>query len=365
MQAMKQILLALMLLLTPSLAASQTVRTGDIIDGTPVVTRVDANDLERGKVHRFWFRVTDNSVAQAWYVPVVVLSGTKSGPRLLLVAGMHGDELNGIDVIHQLISRIRPEQLSGTVVAVPGVNIPGILRKTRGFTPSDDAAGANLNRLMPGKSGTNAEAADRYANRLWQYLLRPNADAVVDLHTQSRGTAYELFAFAGSKRARRMAELIGPDVIKLDPGEKGTLETEMLKDGVPAITLEIERPEMFQPDVVARVVSGLERLMVDMSMLGQGTNLAAPARAFVGNDLVNVRNNHGGFARLTKKLGSTVERGEVIATISDAFGRETESIIAPVSGRLHTVATTPLRDPGDMIARILFWSTDPKCVEGC
>ena len=362
---MKSTFLLLVALLLADPVAAQTHQTGDIIGGTPVIDRLDANDLPSGTVQRFWFRVTATSIAQAWYVPVIVIKGKTAGPRLLITAALHGDELNGIDVIHKLADQIQPDALAGTLVMVPGVNIPGLMRKTRSFAPSDDAAGANLNRLMPGKEGAKADAADRYAFRLWHGLFRPNADTVVDLHTQSRGSAYELFAYAGSKRALQIAEIVGADVIKLDPGEKGTLETEMLKDRVPAITLEIERPEIFQPEAVARVVSGIESLMADMKMLAPSSSAVAAKKPFIGNDLIEVRPDRGGFVRLTIALGSMVQKGDVMATVSDAFGREIESVKAPVSGRIHTIATTPLRDPGDMIARILFWSDDPKCKKGC
>ena len=71
------------------------------------------------------------------------------------------------------------------------------------------------------------------AGRLWSRLLRPNADQAVDLHTQSRGTAYPLYAFASTPRTLAMAELMAPDIIKLDQGEKGTVENELVRDGVP------------------------------------------------------------------------------------------------------------------------------------
>ena len=68
--------------------SARTVRTGDRIDGTPMIDRLDAGDLALGQVHRFWFRVSDSAIGQAWYVPVVVVKGAKPGHRLLLTAGI-------------------------------------------------------------------------------------------------------------------------------------------------------------------------------------------------------------------------------------------------------------------------------------
>jgi predicted deacylase len=341
-----------------------TTFTGDRIDGTPVIDRLDVSDLAEGQVHRFWFRATDNSIGQAWYVPVVVVRGAKPGPRLLLTAAIHGDELNGIDVIHKLAATIDPASLSGTLVGVPGLNTPGLLHRTRGFTPGDGRDGENLNRIMPGDDKGD-DAAELYAHRLWTGLLRPNADTAIDLHTQSIGTAYVFYAFAANQRARRIAELIAPDILKLDPGVKGTVELEMIRAGVPAITLELARPEEFDPLIVQRAVEGIGRVMVDMRMLAPGSAPPAVVTPFVGNKLVQVRARRGGFARILVRLGDAVDKGQEVATISDAFGRVLETVRAPESGRVNTVATTPLRDPGGLLMRIVFVSPDPKCSGGC
>lgn len=346
-------------------AHAGTIKTGDTIDGTPIIDALDANDLAPGQVYRFWFRASDNSIGQAWYVPVIVVRGALPGPRLLLTAAIHGDELNGIDVIHKLTAKLDPATLKGTVVAVPGLNTPGILHHTRGFTPGDGGYGANLNRLMPGTIGEKAEIADRYAYRLWVQLLRPNADTVIDMHTQSRGTAYVLYAFASTPRARAIAALLAPDILKLDPGLKGTLETEMIRSGIPAVTLELARPEEFDPVIVARAIEGIERVMVDMKMLPEGSVRAATIEPFVGNKLIEVHAARGGYAHVLPALGSDVTKGDAVATISDPFGRVVETVYAPESGRINTVATNPLSDAGDMLMRIVFVSKDPKCQDGC
>ena len=346
----------LLLAIPPAMAAD------DRLEGTPVIERLDAAALAPGKIHRFWFRVTENAVGQPWLIPVIVVRGARPGPRLMLTAAIHGDEVAGVDVIHKLAEGLDPAALSGTVVAVPGLNSIGMLHRSRGFTPGDGRYSENLNRLMPGMDG-DVGTADRYARRLWTALLRPNADTVIDMHTQSHGTAYVMFAFAGTKRAEQIAELIGPDIIKLDRGTMGTVETEMNRDGVPAITLELGRPEVFDPVMVARAVAGIKRVMADMEML-----VVAPPRTtvpFVGNKLAVVTATRGGFAHVLVALGGTVTKGDVVATISDAFGRVIETVRAPESGRVNTVVTDPLHDPGDMLLRIVFVSDDPACAMGC
>lgn len=340
-------------------ASAQTILSGDRVDGTPVIDRLDAGDLAAGQVHRFWFRVSDNAIGQGWYVPVIVIRGAQPGHRLLLTAGIHGDELNGIDVIHRLVGTIDPARLSGTIVAVPGLNTPGLLHHTRAFTPGDGVDGANLNRLMPGDP-KSTDRADLYAGRLWSRLLRPNADTAIDLHTQSRGTAYPMYVFADTDRARAIGELIGPDMIKIDPGVTGSVETEMLKSGVPAVTLELERPEMFDRVVISRAVDGIKRVMVDLKMLEPGSAPARTVTPYIGDTLARVATSRGGFATLLVDLGDTVNKGQRVATIADPFGRIIETLTAPESGRVSTIATDPLRDPGDTLMRILYTAPAPS-----
>lgn len=330
----------------------------------PTVSLVDAAALPTGS-HRFWLRAADSAVGDGWRVPVIVIKGARPGPRLVLTAGVHGDELNGIDVLHRLAADLDPAALAGAVVMVPGVNVPGLLAGTREFTPSEGVA-VNLNRLFPmaGIGGDGPRpVGELYARRVWEGVLRPNADAVVDLHTQSRGTAYPLFAFAGNARARRMAELVGAEMIKLDPGEAGTIETAMGAAGVPAITFEIGRPDAYDDAMIARGVAGIRNLMVEMGMLAG--SVAAMPPAFVGNKTVAARTTRGGFARLLVPLGTRVAKGQPLAEVRDAFGRVIEVVEAPEAGVLNTVATDPTREAGDMVARVLFWSDAPECRAGC
>ncbi len=122
-------------------ATAATILTGDRLDGVPVIERLDVSDAPLGQITRYYFRVTNQASGQGWYVPVLVARGAKPGKKLLLTAAIHGDELNGIDVIHQLFAGLDPARMSGTVVAIPGLNAPGLLNASRNFTPSHGGGG--------------------------------------------------------------------------------------------------------------------------------------------------------------------------------------------------------------------------------
>ncbi len=356
-----QCIVAFVLLAGAPPAVAATERVGNIGD-IALIDRLDTGDLPAGSIQRFWFRAADSVLGQPWLVPVIVVKGAKAGSRLLVTAGIHGDELNGIDIIHRLAEATPPATLSGTLVLVPGLNTPGLLQSTREFSPDYSRASPNLNRSLPGNETRGG--VDSYAGRLWNRLLRPNADQAVDLHTQSRGTAYPMYVFASTPRARAMAELMAPDIIKLDPGVKGSVETEMVRDGVPAITLELGTPEVFNAELVARGLAGINNLMREMGMIA-GKPVASSVATFTGNTLTVVAAPRAGWARLLAPVGTAVEKGTIVATMQDGFGRVTDTLVAPQAGRISSSFTDPRRDKGDTIVRIIFLSDDPKCAAGC
>lgn len=107
-------------------AEAATTFSGDTIQGVPVVTQLDVNDLEPGKTHRFMFQGVEMGTGQYWYVPVMVANGAKAGKRVLLVAGVHGDELNPVGAVQKVFAEVDPTKLSGAVVGIIGPSRPGV-----------------------------------------------------------------------------------------------------------------------------------------------------------------------------------------------------------------------------------------------
>ena len=345
-------------------AAAATVLTGDRIDGIPVIEKLDLADQPTGQVSRYYFRVTDQAIGQGWYVPVIVVKGASPGRRLLLTAAVHGDELNGIAIIQDLTAGLDPARLKGAVIALPGLNIPGILQDTRGFSPSATTAGVNLNRQMPGDVNSG-DVGRIYAGRLWSQIFAGNADLAVDLHTQSRGTAYPMYVFAETQAARGMAKTLDPDMIKYDPGEKGSIETTLNASGVDAVTLELGEPDRFDPVLISRALAGLRNVMRGQGMM-DGPAEPAPVKTFIGNRTVDVAAARGGLARVLTPIGAEVKFDQPVATVSDPFGRVVYTARAPMAGRILSVATSPVREAGSLLVRILAWSDDPACAaKGC
>lgn len=305
-------------------------------------------------LHRFYIKLGETSTARALKVPVLVLEGQKPGKTLLLTAAIHGDELNGIRVIHRLMGDLQPGDLKGRIIAVPGVNQPGMVANNRHFMGSSGGGYmVDLNRSFPGTPGTG-DAAQRFLSGFWSKIVEGRADLGIDLHTQTRGTSYPLFVFADFRnpRVRAMATALMPDVIKNDPGETGTLETALVAEGIPAVTFEIGEPKRFQKQLIERAVEGIKNVMRLEGMLtGPVVRPAVPP--LTGRRFTNVEARRGGIAVIDVALKDRVAKGKLVARLFDPFGQEIDRYYAPHSGYVLSIATDPLREPGALLVRIL------------
>jgi len=327
--------------------------TGDVRGGVQVIKNLQAAQLLAGR-HFFYFLAGTTANGQPLHVPVMVIKGAREGKKLALTAAVHGDELNGIAVIHQLANSISPEMLSGTLIALPGVNQTGLLAGQRSFQ-SNNAGGKKTdpNRIFPGtRSGGNM--AEQYVGAIWQGLLKNNADLAVDIHSQTTGSNYPLFVFADFRnpKARAMAFALQPDLIKNDKGQKGTLETTFIQMSIPAVTFEVGGPKIFENHLVNRAVKGLKNLMVLEGMLEGSFDTEKP-RPFVGSAVTNIKTKEAGTAHVKVKLLDVVEKGQLVAITVDPFGREVRRYFAPHGGRVLSVATDPLSETGSMLVRVL------------
>lgn len=118
-------------ILTAAMAKAATVFTGDVIQGKRVISQLDVADLEPGKKHSFYFQGVQMGTGQHWYLPVVVAKGAKPGKRVLLISGVHGDEVSPVDAIQRTMAQLDPAQMSGTVTAVYDVSRPAMEGVTR------------------------------------------------------------------------------------------------------------------------------------------------------------------------------------------------------------------------------------------
>lgn len=324
----------------------------DVVQGHRVVQSLDVSDLPCGE-HQLWFQASTCGIAQQQLLPVRVFKGTQSGPQLMITAGIHGDELNGVLAAQQVARELVGKSVFGCVTIVPTVNLTGMLNHSRDFiTSAPDASSVNLNRFFPGNH--DGSTAERFLANLWEKLLKPNATFAIDLHTQTSGAIYPLYAFADFRlpTAVEMARLMDPDCILDDPGDPGILETVWNRNGIPSITVEVGMGKVTQLDMIQRAVDGVINVLSHYQMI-TGT-VKPPSRECVeGSKIVTVRAESGGFIIPQVALLDEVKPDQLLAIQYDAFGQESMRYLSPSHGVVLSHNTDAMREPGGLVVRLL------------
>ncbi len=301
------------------------------------------DELTTGRVHRLAMRVGDDALNRPVAIPMLAARGRKPGPVVGLTAVVHGNELNGIAVIHRLFDSLDVEHMRGTVVAAVVVNVPGFLGRRRLLVE-----GADLNHHFPGDPVGPPWRI--YAHRVMDRIVR-HVDLLLDLHTASTGRVNTLYVRADMHDARtaRLAHLQRPQIIVHSPAADGTLRGAASDLGIPAITVEVGNPQRIQRDVVRGSVRGLRAVLVEAGVLPRRKVQLGPAPVVCSSSHW-LYTNQGGLLRVLPGLGDRVSAGEEVATLVDPWGQHVESYRAPTDGIVIGHSVDPVADTG---ARIL------------
>ncbi|HEY8505930.1 MAG TPA: succinylglutamate desuccinylase/aspartoacylase family protein, partial [Gemmataceae bacterium] len=326
----------------------ETKFTGDKVQGVPVISQLNVADLEAGKTHRFMFQGVETGAGQHWYCPVVVVKGAKDGKKVLLAAGVHGDEASPVRVVQKTLAGLNPANMSGTVVGVFDLSRPAKEFVQRRW-PTNETGGnlVDFNRVWPGNESGNPPA--RHAWLLWNRLFKNNVDVALDFHTAATSSDFTLFIFADLRKPenQRLAELFPAEQIKDDPGLSGTLETAFVEAGIPAVTIEVGGPRRLDLPKIRACVEGARNVLVDYRVLDEKVGRTAKdSKAFLGNKLEEIRATTGGFVELHVKLGEKVTPGQKVAVQFNSFGDVVQEYSAGVEGEVAILGTDALRDPG-------------------
>jgi predicted deacylase len=309
-----------------------------------LVDTLDLDSLQPGK-HKLLLRLAEDGLGRPVRVPILVCKGERPGPVFGLTAALHGDELNGIPVVHRVIEKLDPTQLRGTVAGVVVANVPGVLRHQRRFDTGED-----LNHLFPGRpEGTGAQI---WAHRLLGRVVR-HFNVLLDLHTASRGRVNSLYVRADMDHevTSVMANLLRPQIIVHNPARDGTLRGAAMDAGIPAITVEVGNPSRFQRDLVKSTVVGVRAVMRHFDMIGRTRPAATPA-TLVCSRSYWLRTDRGGLLSVLPSCVQVVEKGELVARQTDAFGDVVREIHAPERGVVVGKSVEPVSRTGSRVLHL-------------
>lgn len=277
---------------------------------------------------------TGNSIPTA----VLVANGSEPGPVLCLTAAVHGDEINGIEIVRRVLHDLETERVRGTVVGVPIVNLQGFQRNSRYLPDRRD-----LNRHFPGNP--TGSSASRIAHSLFTRIIR-HCDALVDLHTGSfhRTNLPQLRADLNDDRVVELTAGFGSTVILHSEGAEGTLRRAATSAGVPSVTIEAGMPMRVQEDVVEHSVKAIFTLMDTMEIYDRRSLWGNPEPVYYQSRWV--RADGGGILAGEVQLGRRVQPGDLLGTVIDPISNEQQQILSPYRGRVIGMAVDQFVMPG-------------------
>lgn len=277
-------------------------------------------------------------------IPVYVFRSVKPGPTLLLLAGMHGDEINGIEIVRKLITRddVR-NPLCGSIIAIPVINIVSFLSGSR-----DLPDGRDLNRCFPGSK--NGSLGSRIAYDLMNEII-PQIDFGVDFHTGGAkiNNYPQLRCVFSSKINLDLGKKFSPPLIVNSPFRDNTLRKEASKKGKPILVFEGGESSRFDYLSINEGVSGCLRLMKHLNMI----ELEIPNNPTVLLSKTSwIRAKSSGLFHTSKTNGAHILKGEIIGMICDPYGEHEEKLVAPFDGYIVGINNQPVINQGDALMHV-------------
>lgn len=277
-------------------------------------------------------------------LPVAVVNGRYSGPHVWLSAAIHGDEINGIEIIRRVLRMVDARNLRGALVAVPIVNVFGFLSESRYLPDRRD-----LNRSFPGSS--KGSVANRLAGLFTREILA-QCSVGIDLHTATnhRINLPQIRADLDDSRTLELAQAFGAPFAIHARLRDGSLRQTATDRGINMLLYEAGQAHRFDEDAIATGVDGVIRVLAKLEMVPEGERDPLPVRTVRRTSWVRAR--RGGIATLTVGLNDEVDKGDVLGEISDSFGNRPTKIRANAAGWVIAQTLHPLVAPGDALVHL-------------
>ena len=311
----------------------------------PLIEKFELDQTPVGQIAYYWLKIISDGLGNPVSIPVMIARGTHDGPVLGVTAAVHGNELNGIPVIQRLFSEIEPNELRGTIVGIPVVNIPSFQRKKRRFPD-----GVDLNHIMPGVSDGNVSQV--YANRFIERVVK-HFDYLLDLHTASHGriNSYYIRADMNIPEVKDIALLQNAEIIVHNPPSDGTLRGAADELGIPAITLEVGNPNTFQRRLIRSGVQGIHNVLCYLNMIddeifeNENETIICKKSKWIYTD-------RGGLLTIHAGLREVIQKDQVIAEIRNIFGEKLVEYKSPSEGVVIGKSISPVNQTGGRILHL-------------
>jgi hypothetical protein len=291
-------------------------------------------------------------------LPVHVLHGTRPGPTMFLSAAIHGDELNGVEIIRRVMRLVQPGNINGTLLCVPVVNAFGFIGRSRYLPDRRD-----LNRSFPGSAG--GSLAGRLAHLFLKEVVS-RSQLGIDLHTAAihRVNLPQIRCqFINNPRLKALSEAFGADVVLESPERPGSLRRSAREAGVDVLVYEGGEGLRFDEFAITAGVDGIARVMLKAGLLElpdgaeQHPASAPPRMTVMANASKWVRAPEGGVLRTTKRIGDAVSEREAIGAVVNPYDDSAVDVRSPRRGIIIGRTTLPIVNMGDALFHIA-WSEE-------
>lgn len=291
------------------------------------------------------------------FMPVKVIRGTEDGPRLFVCAALHGDEINGVEIIKRLLAVKRLRKLKGTLIAIPIVNVFGFNNMSRYLPDRRD-----LNRCFPGSS--TGSMASRLA-RLFETEILDKCTVGIDLHTGSRHRKNlpQVRACLKDKTTAHLAENFGVPVILNAEIIDGSLRKVAFEKRIPLLVFEGGEPLRYDEVAIRSGLSGVLKVMQTLGMIPDDHKKTPHISSFTANGHYWERAPHSGIHIIKKRLGSVIEADDLLGVISDPLGRDNIEVRAKEKGIIISHTQLPLVNRGDALFHVATFERMMKVSE--
>ncbi|MGO4905407.1 succinylglutamate desuccinylase/aspartoacylase family protein [Flavobacterium sp. W20_MBD1_R3] len=277
-------------------------------------------------------------------IPIIVERSKIDGPTVLFTAGLHGDEINGVEIVRQLIVQKINKPKTGTIICIPVINVFGFVNQSREFPDKRD-----LNRVFPGsKTGS---LASRFAFNLIKEVL-PNVDYVIDFHSggASRFNAPQVRIIPNNAALKTLSDVFNTSFTMFSKNIPGTFRNSCNKLGVKMLLFEGGKSIDINDEITQEGVDGSTRILHHLGMLHSKKKITIPEKETIYIEKsVWIRAKYSGMFHGCTKIGNYVTKGQLLGTISDPYGKVEHKVKAPNSGYIFNVNDAPIVYQGDAI----------------
>lgn len=280
-------------------------------------------------------------------VPVIVERSIYKGPTVLFTAGIHGDEVNGVEIIRQIISKGINKPRIGTIICIPVINIFGFIHKVREFPD-----GRDLNRSFPGNK--RGSLAARVAFKLMNEII-PNVDFCLDFHSggSNRFNVPQVRIEKNNDQLLELSKIFNAPFVLLSNNLHKTFRNSCKKKGVPLLLFEGGKSNYIDPVVSNTGVNGSKRVLHHLGMLRPNFKVSKPKKtSIVISQSKWLRAHKSGMFKHKVETGAFVKKDQVIGHITDPYGKINYSYKSAYNGYIINVNESPLIYQGDALFHI-------------